>query len=130
MEHSSQAEMRLGDLRGLISLAGSGIASLCCVLPLTVVLLGIGTGAFMATTMRYTSIFVPIGVVSVGVGVALHLRERRRCSQAGCRMANRTLQAILLGVSAIVVAMAVFFTVFPDTASQLLMRATDHSMKP
>ncbi|MBI1894210.1 MAG: hypothetical protein HYS14_08885 [Candidatus Rokubacteria bacterium] len=45
-------------------------------------------------------------------------------------MANGTLQAILLGVSAIVVAMAVFFTVFPDTASQLLMRATDHSMKP
>ncbi len=114
----------------MIGLVGANIASLCCVLPLAVVLLGIGTGAFMATTMKYTSIFVPVGVVSVGVGVALHLRERRRCNQVGCRTANGTLQAILLGVSAIVVAMAVFFTVFPDTASQLLLRATDHSMKP
>ncbi len=122
--------MKLSDFRGLISVAGTGIASLCCVLPLAVVLLGIGTGAFMATTMRYTSIFVPIGVMSVAVGVALHLRERRRCALAGCRMANGTLQTILLGVSAIVVAIAIFFTVFPDTASQLLTRATDQSMNP
>ncbi len=111
-----------------MSIVGAGIASLCCVLPLAVVLLGIGTGAFMATTMKYTSIFVPIGVVSVGVGVALHLRERRRCNQAGCPMANGILHTILLGVSAVLVAAALFFTVFPETASQILLSATDQSM--
>ena len=38
------------------------MSSLCCVLPLAIVLLGLGSGAFMATTMKYTAIFVPIGV--------------------------------------------------------------------
>ena len=118
--------MKTADLRGFISIVGAGIASLCCVLPLTIVLVGIGTGAFMAITMRYTLIFVPIGVLSVGSGIALHVRERRRCAQAGCRMSNGTIQAVLLGISAVVVAAALFFTVFPDTASKLLMRAMEH----
>ena len=80
----------------------------------------------MATTMRYTAVFVPIGVVSVTVGLVLHLRERRHCARAGCRMANGTIQAALLSFSAAVVAVALFFTIFPDTASQLLMRAMEH----
>ncbi len=118
--------MKIADLRGVISFVGAGISSLCCVLPLAIVLLGLGTGAFMAVTMRYTLIFVPIGVVSVATGAVLHFRERRRCAQVGCRMANGTIQAVLLGISAVVVAAALFFTVFPDTASKLLMRAMEH----
>jgi hypothetical protein len=118
--------MKFADLRGLVSMAGAGVASLCCVLPLTIVLLGIGTGAVMATTMRYTPIFVPLGIVSVAVGVALHLRERRRCAACGCTMAGGAVQAALLGFSAVVVAAAVFFSVFPETASELLMKTMEH----
>jgi len=44
---------------GMVSLASAFVASLCCVLPLAVVLLGVGSGAFMMTTMKYSNIFLP-----------------------------------------------------------------------
>ncbi len=111
-------------LAGLISVSGAFVSSLCCVLPVAIVLLGLGSGAFMAATMKYTSIFVPIGVASVIAGFWLHLRERRRCAREGCRMAGGVLNLALLTLSAMVVATAVFFTVFPGASSELLMWAT------
>ena len=105
-------------------MGGAVVSSLCCVLPLAIVLLGLGSGAFMATTMQYTSVFVPIGVISVGAGFYLHLRERRRCAREGCRVAGCTLNLILLSVSALVVAAALFFTLFPSLSADLLLWAT------
>ncbi len=111
-------------LAGLISVSGAFVSSLCCVLPVAIVLLGLGSGAFMAATMKYTSIFVPIGVASVIAGFWLHFRERQRCAREGCRMAGGVLNLALLTLSAMVVATAVFFTVFPGASSELLMWAT------
>ncbi len=108
---------------GFVSIGGAVVSSLCCVLPLTIVLLGLGSGAFMATTMKYTAIFVPIGVASVSVGFYLYFREKRRCANVGCRMVGRTLNLVLLGVSAVVVATAVFLTLFPGLSANLLMWA-------
>jgi len=110
---------------GFISMGGAVVSSLCCVLPLAIILLGLGSGAFMATTMKYTSVFVPLGVISVSTGFYLQLRERRRCARAGCSMAGSSLNLILLSVSALVVALALFFTLFPALSSDLLLWATD-----
>ncbi|HSD51547.1 MAG TPA: hypothetical protein VLG48_09065 [Candidatus Methylomirabilis sp.] len=109
---------------GFISMGGAVVSSLCCVLPLAIVLLGLGSGAFMATTMRYTSVFVPVGVISVITGFYLHLRERRRCARAGCSMVGSKLNLFLLSVAALVVALALFFTLFPTLSSDLLLWAT------
>src|SRR6266851_1897715 len=38
---------------GVAALAGAVLSSLCCLLPLTVIALGLGSGAFMAVTMQY-----------------------------------------------------------------------------
>lgn len=111
-------------LGGVVGTAGAVVSSLCCVLPLTIVLLGLGSGAFMATTMQYTSVFVPVGVISVSAGFYLHLRERRRCARERCSMAGSRLNLILLSVSALVVALALFFTLFPGFSSDLLLWAT------
>lgn len=105
-------------------MGGAVVSSLCCVLPLAIVLLGLGSGAFMATTMKYTSVFVPVGVISVSTGFYLHLRERRRCAREGCSMAGSKLNLFLLGLSALVVATALFFTLFPALSSDLLLWAT------
>ena len=113
-----------GVLAGLMSASGAFVSSLCCVLPVAIVLLGLGSGAFMATTMKYTPILVPIGVGSVTAGFWLHLRDRRRCAREGCRMAGGVLNLALLMLSAMVVATAVFFTAFPGASSDLLMWAT------
>ncbi len=62
--------MKLGSLgAGVAALAGAVLSSLCCLLPLTVIALGLGSGAFMAVTMQYRWILIPTGVL--GVGVAL-----------------------------------------------------------
>ena len=108
---------------GFVSIEEAVVSSLCCVLPLTIVLLGLGSDAFMATTMRYTALFIPIGLASVSVGFYLHFQEKRRCAKGGCRMAGSTLNLVLLSVSAVVVAAAVFLTLFPGTSANLLMWA-------
>ena len=113
-----------GVLGGFVSAGGAFVSSLCCVLPMTIVLLGLGSGAFMAATMRYTAIFVPVGAFSVTAGFYLYFRERRRCARQGCRLAGGAWNLALLTVSAVVVAAAVFFTVFPGLSSDVLMWAT------
>ncbi len=55
-----------GLLGGLAGVVGAILASLCCLLPLTVVLLGVGSGAFMATTMAYRA--VSEGAAGVDMG--------------------------------------------------------------
>lgn len=108
---------------GLISIAGAVVSSLCCLLPVTIVLLGLGSGAFMATTMKYTAVFVPVGIVGVTAGFYLHFREKHRCRREGCPMAGSAWTLAVLTVSAGVVATALFLTLFPGISSKLLMWA-------
>src|SRR3989442_12091877 len=84
--------MKLGSAgAGLAAWAGAILSSLCCLLPLAVIVLGLGSGAFMAVTMQYRWILIPVGVLGVGTGFVLYVRERRRCAALGCRMAGRRL---------------------------------------
>src|SRR5438309_6929995 len=97
--------MRLAALNaGLVAWVGAALASLCCLLPLAVIVLGVGSGAFMATTMQYRWLLVPAGVVGIVAGFALYVRERRRCDTLACRMAgSRTTLALLIIDSLVVV---------------------------
>ncbi len=63
---------------GLAAWAGAALSSLCCLLPLAVIVLGLGSGAFMAVTMQYRWILIPAGVLGVTTGFVLYVRERRR----------------------------------------------------
>jgi hypothetical protein len=111
-------------LEGFVGAGGAFISSLCCVLPVAIVLLGLGSGAFMATTMKYTAIFIPLGVLSVSAGFYLHVRERRRCASEGCRMPGRGGRLALLSASAVVVGVALFLSFFPGLSYDLLTWAT------
>ncbi len=105
----------------LVSLPSAFIASLCCVLPLAVVLLGLGSGAFMMYTMRYSYIFIPIGVIGVSLGYFFYFREKKKCNALSCRMAAGKFNLVMLVFSTIVVVMAIIFTVFPGVVAPLLM---------
>ena len=119
--------MRIADLKsGFLAIVTAGVSSLCCLLPLTVILLGIGSGAFMMTTMRYRAIFIPAGVAGVGLGWFLYLRERRRCSALRCRVPAKPLNLGLLLLATLIVAAAVALDRFPDFTAELLARATAH----
>lgn len=104
---------------------GAVLSSLCCLLPLTVIVLGLGSGAFMAVTMRYRWVLIPAGVLGVTIGFVLYVRERRRCEQLACRMAGSRITLGLLILAGAVVATSIVLDRFPDLTSELLARLSD-----
>src|SRR5947208_14371135 len=88
---------------GLAAWARALLSSLCCLLPLAVIVLGLGSGAFMAVTMRYRWLLIPAGVIGVTTGFVLSVRERRRCNALACRMAGGLFTPTLLIVARLVV---------------------------
>src|SRR2546425_10276923 len=96
--------MKLGSAgAGLAAWAGAVLSSLCCLLPLAVIVLGLGSGAFMAVTMQYRWILIPAGLFGVGTGFVLYVREHRRCAALACRMAGSKITLTLLVLASVVV---------------------------
>lgn len=117
--------MRIADLKsGVLSVMAAGVSSLCCLFPLMVILLGLGSGAFMMTTMRYRLIFIPAGVIGVGLGWLLYLRERKRCNSLRCPASGGPLNLSLLLLATLIVAAAVTLDQFPNFTADLLARVT------
>src|SRR2546427_12587812 len=88
---------------GLAAWAGALLSSLCCLLPLAVIVLGVGRGAFMAVTMRYRWLLIPAGIIGVAAGFLLYVRQRRRCAALARRLAGRRPTLALLILSSLVV---------------------------
>jgi Cu(I)/Ag(I) efflux system periplasmic protein CusF len=107
----------------LMSLMAAFAASLCCLLPLAVIVLGLGSGAFMATTMRYQGILLPLGILGVSAGYILYFRERRRCQALVCTMAGSRVNLIALGLATAVLLGEVVLVAFPEGPSRLFTQA-------
>jgi hypothetical protein len=117
----SEDTMRLGSVgAGVAAWVGAALSSLCCLLPLTVIGLGLGSGAFMAVTMHYRWLLIPAGVVGVVTGFVLYFRERQRCAALVCRMAGGRITLSLLIVASLVVATTIVLDRFPEFTSDLL----------
>ena len=108
----------------LVAWSGAALSSLCCLLPLAVIVLGLGSGAFMAVTMRYRWLLIPAGVLGVVAGFVLYARERRRCDALGCRMAGSRVTLTVLLVASVIVASSIVLDRFPEMTSDLLAHLT------
>ncbi len=108
---------------GLVSFSSALIASLCCLLPLAIVVLGLGSGAFMMVTMQYRYILIPVGVIGVGTGYYLYFKEKQRCSSIGCTFVGRKTNLALLLVATVMVAGALLLDFFPGLTSDYLQMA-------
>ncbi len=120
---------------GIAAWFGAALASLCCLLPLAIIVLGLGSGAFMVVTMQYRWILIPAGVLGVVTGFVLYMRERRRCAALACRMAGSRVTLALLILASVVVAVSITLDRFPEFTSDLLAHLvnsdaahTDHDM--
>ena len=81
--------MQIEDLKpGLIGVGTSFGASICCVLPMTIVLLGLGSGGFMMVTMQYRIILYPLGLLGLVTAYWLYFRRRKSVTPklVGCRV--------------------------------------------
>ena len=113
--------MKLTNLKSSAAgMLSASVASLCCLLPLTVVVLGLGSGAFMAVTMQYRYLFIPAGILGTGVGYYLYVRERKRCARLGCAMAGSRVNLSLLTLSTLILGTAVALTALPDYTARLI----------
>ena len=113
--------MKVSDVKSsAVAVISASVSSLCCLLPLVVVVLGLGSGAFMAVTMKYSSIFIPAGILGTGTGYYLYFRERRRCHRLACRMVGGRLNLVLLVVSTLVLGVSVTLTALPDYTAHLI----------
>jgi hypothetical protein len=118
--------VRLGSVgAGVTAWAGAALSSLCCLLPLVVIVLGLGSGALMAVTMQYRWLLIPAGIVGVAIGFVLYFRERHRCAVLACRMAGRRLTLALLVVASVVVMTSIVLDRFPELTADLLTGVMD-----
>jgi hypothetical protein len=108
---------------GVTAWAGAILSSLCCLLPLAVIVLGLGSGAFMSVTMQYRWLLIPLGIIGVAAGFVLYVRERRRCAALACRMVGRRVTFALLVVATVVVTTSIVLDRFPELTSDVLARA-------
>lgn len=92
-------------------------------LPLIIAVLGLGSGAFMVATMPYRSIFLPAGVIGVGLGYDLYSREKRRCSSIGCAFAGAKSKLILVLLAAGIVAAAFALDLVQQLTSGIVQTA-------
>lgn len=111
--------------RSVAAWVGAALSSLCCLLPLAVIVLGLGSGAFMAVTMQYRWILIPAGVLGVVAGLILYVRERRRCNALACRMAGSRITLVLLIAAGLVVVASILLDRFPELTSDLLARVME-----
>ena len=124
--------MRLSTLgAGAVAWIGAALSSLCCLLPLAVIVLGLGSGAFMATTMQYRWLLIPAGIIGIATGFALYMRERRRCDALSCKMAGSRVTLALLIVASLVVTSSIMLDRFPEFTSDLLahVMSSDQSQR-
>jgi hypothetical protein len=108
---------------GWVGISSALVASLCCLLPLAVVLLGLGSGAFMMVTMQYRWFLLPVGLIGVGLGYYFHFKERRRCASLGCAMVGNRFNLALLGIATVMLVVEMLLAAFPEVLSGLLQAA-------
>jgi len=102
-----------GKKAGLLSIGSAIVGSSCCLLPLAVVFLGLGSGAFAVTMSQYSSVLIPAGLLGLALSYYFYFREARRCGALGCRMVGRRLNKALLGVSTAIMVLVLATKVVP-----------------
>jgi hypothetical protein len=76
----------------------------------------------MMVTMQYRSIFLPMGVVGIGLGYWLYFREKRRCNSLSCTFVGRKTNLAFLVFATVIVSVAIILDVFPELTSDVLQR--------
>lgn len=109
---------------GLAALAAAGLASACCIGPLVVTALGLGSLGLAASLVEYRPLF--LALTGAILAVSFYLAYRRRpvdCADGNCelRSGSRTMKAGVWAMAALASALATF----PSWSGRLASRAPD-----
>lgn len=76
-----------------------GIASACCIGPLVVVLLGLGSASAFIALEPYRPFFATVTLALLAWAVWRHWQDRKRCAANGCQPKKPVLLWILGGLA-------------------------------
>lgn len=108
---------------GIAALASAALASVCCIGPLLLTGLGLGSLGLAAGLTRYRPAFLALTAFVLAVGFYLAYRRREMpCADGSCevRSGSRTMKAALWGLTAVALATATF----PSWSVLLLARGS------
>ena len=105
--------------------AGAGLlsallAASCCLIPLGLIAVGIGSVGWMMTMMRYQWLTIPGGILFLGLAYYSYFQERRRCTQAGCRYVGKRSTIVTLLFATGIVSVAMAAVIFPSLVNGFL----------
>lgn len=98
-------------LVGTAALASAGLASACCIGPLLLTGLGLGSLGLAAGLTRYRPLFLVLTALVLAAGFYLAYRKREvPCADGGCevRSGSKTMKAALWGLTALALGLGTF----------------------
>lgn len=104
-----------------VALASAGLASVCCIGPLVLTGLGLGSLGLAAGLTQYRSLFLTLTGLILAGGFYLTYRKRPvACADGNCelRSGSRTMKAALWSVTVVTLAVATF----PNWSARVLAR--------
>ncbi|MCH7510508.1 MAG: hypothetical protein IIB68_11830 [Proteobacteria bacterium] len=105
--------------------AGAGLlsalfAASCCLIPLGLIAVGLGSVGWMMTMMSYQWLTIPGGILFLVLAYYSYFLERRRCTQAGCRFVGQHFTMGILIFATGIVSLALGAILFPSLINGLL----------
>ena len=105
--------MQFTDIKpGIIVLTTSFGASICCVLPMTIVLLGLGSGGFLMVTMQYRIILYPLGLLGLVTSYWLYFLRKQHCDAQVCQMQGKHWNVAALAFSTVLMSVVTYVDFF------------------
>lgn len=103
-----------GEKIGLLGAVATGaLASACCIGPLAVVFLGLGSASLFAAMAPYRPVFAVLTLLLLAFAAWRHYVGRRECLARGCRPGSPVLLLLLGGLS-------VLALIFPELIPYLI----------
>lgn len=100
---------------GILSVA---IASLCCVGPLLLILLGLSSLGIGAAIGKYHRYFIVAALLLLTFAWRSYLKERKVCALKACKMENKKVTLLTLIMSTLIVAIFVALNIYTYVAQK------------
>jgi copper chaperone CopZ len=88
------------------------IASICCVGPLLLILLGLGSLGIGAAIGKYHWYFIVAALVLIAFSWRSYLKKKKTCNLKGCQMENKRITLVILTLSTLIVSIFVALSLY------------------
>lgn len=101
-----------------LGILSAAIASICCLGPLLIILLGLGSLGIGAAIGRYHWYFIAAALVLLTFAWRSFLKKKKACDLKACKMENKKITLFTLIISTLIVAIFVALNVYTYVAQK------------